>query len=59
MEQKELERKYGKKKAKEVAQQNFQVIFFKLPVSAINEFEPRLKSAKNQFQLSAGLNLEI
>jgi len=27
MEQKELERKYGKKKAKEVAQQNFQVFF--------------------------------
>ena len=25
MEQKELERKYGKKKAKEVAQQNFEV----------------------------------
>ena len=23
-----------------------------------NEFEPRLKSAKNQFQLSAGLNYE-
>ena len=23
-----------------------------------NEFEPRRKSAKNQFQLSAGLNLE-
>ena len=23
-----------------------------------NEFEPRLKSAKNQFQLSAGLNFE-
>ena len=23
-----------------------------------NEFEPRLKYAKNQFQLSAGLNLE-
>ena len=28
MEQKELERKYGKKKAKEVAQQNFQVNIF-------------------------------
>ena len=27
-------------------------------VSEFNEFEPRLKSAKNQFQLSAGLNLE-
>ena len=23
-----------------------------------NEFEPRLKSAKNRFQLNAGLNLE-
>ena len=23
-----------------------------------NEFEPRLKSAKNRFQLSAGLNIE-
>ena len=28
------------------------------PLSEFNEFEPRLKSAKNQFQLSAGLNLE-
>ena len=28
------------------------------PVSEINEFEPRLKSAKNRFQLSPGLNLE-
>ena len=28
------------------------------PVSAFNEFEQRLKSAKNRFQLSAGLNLE-
>ena len=27
-------------------------------VSEFNEFEPRLKSAKNRFQLSAGLNLE-
>ena len=26
--------------------------------SEFNEFEPRLKSAKNRFQLSAGLNLE-
>ena len=26
--------------------------------SDFNEFEPRLKSAKNRFQLSAGLNLE-
>ena len=30
----------------------------KLPVSEFNEFEPRLKSAKNRFQLRAGLNLE-
>ena len=28
------------------------------PESEFNEFEPRLKSAKNRFQLSAGLNLE-
>ena len=28
------------------------------PVSEFNEFEPRLKSAKNRLQLSAGLNLE-
>ena len=28
------------------------------PVSEFNEFEPRLKSAKNRFQLSAGLILE-
>ena len=28
------------------------------PVSEFNEFEPRLKSAQNRFQLSAGLNLE-
>ena len=27
-------------------------------MSEFNEFEPRLKSAKNRFQLSAGLNLE-
>ena len=27
-------------------------------VSEFNEFKPRLKSAKNRFQLSAGLNLE-
>ena len=31
---------------------------FIYPVSEFNEFEPRLKSAKNRFQLSAGLNLE-
>ena len=28
------------------------------PVSEFNEFKPRLKSLKNQFQLSASLNLE-
>ena len=27
-------------------------------VSEFNEFEPRLKSAKNRFQLDAGLTLE-
>ena len=27
-------------------------------VSEFNDFEPRLKSAKNRFQLSTGLNLE-
>ena len=30
---------------------------FGLSVSELNEFEPRLKYAKNRFQLSAGLNL--
>ena len=29
-----------------------------ITVSEFNEFEPRLKSPKNRFQLSAGLNLE-
>ena len=29
-----------------------------IPVSEFNEFEPRLKSAKNRFQLSTNLNLE-
>ena len=28
------------------------------PESELNEFEPRLKSRKNRFQLSAGLNIE-
>ena len=28
------------------------------PVTEFNEFVPRLKSAKNRFQLFAGLNLE-
>ena len=31
---------------------------FKMPESEFNEFKPRLKSAKNRFQLSVGLNLE-
>ena len=31
----------------------------KYPVSEFNEFKPRLKSLKNRFQMSAGLNLEI
>ena len=30
----------------------------KWPVSEFNEFKPRLKSPKNRFQLSTGLNLE-
>ena len=29
-----------------------------LPVSEFNGFKPRLKSHKNSFQLSTGLNLE-
>ena len=33
-------------------------IFFKSSVSEFNEFKPRLKSPKNRFQMSAGLNLE-
>ena len=31
---------------------------FNFSVSEFNEFKLRLKSAKNRFQLSAGLNLE-
>ena len=31
---------------------------FTLTVSEFNEFKPRLKSHKNWFQVSAGLNLE-
>ena len=31
----------------------------KRPMSEFNEFEPCQNSAKNRFQLSAGLNLEI
>ena len=30
----------------------------KKTVSEFNEFQPRLKSAKNRFQLNAGLNIE-
>ena len=33
-------------------------VFSCSPESEFNEFEPRLKSAKNQFRLSAGINLE-
>ena len=29
-----------------------------MPVSELNEFEPRLKSTKKRFQLSIALNLE-
>ena len=29
-----------------------------LSVSEFNEFKPRLKSAKNRFQMSTGLNIE-
>ena len=29
-----------------------------MPESEFKEFKPRLKSAQNRFQLSAGLNLE-
>ena len=32
--------------------------FFNNPVSEFNEFNPRLKSRKNRFQLSNDLNLE-
>ena len=40
--------------------ENYQIsiILYFHPVSEFNEFEPRLKSAKNWFKLSAGLNLE-
>ena len=34
------------------------IIQFLRSVSELNEFKPRLNSSKNQFQLSAGLNLE-
>ena len=35
-----------------------QFMILNSPESEFNEFEPGLKSAKNWFQLSAGLNLE-
>ena len=43
-----------------VVQVSFYLVCFKTldPESEFNEFEPRLKSAKSRFQLSAGLNLE-
>ena len=37
---------------------DFKVIKFDQTESEFNEFEPSLKSAKNRFKLSAGLNLE-
>jgi len=37
---------------------NFLIPISLKPVSEFNEFEPRLKSAKTLFQLSAGVNLE-
>jgi len=36
----------------------FKLRLFEQTVSEFNEFEPRLKSVKNRFQLSAGLILE-
>ena len=33
-------------------------VFRKYPEMEFKEFEPRFKSAKTQFKLSAGLNLE-
>ena len=38
-----------------VGQKSYELVH---SVSEFNEFEPRLKSAKNQFQLRTGLNLE-
>ena len=35
-----------------------QIYYLLIPVFEFNEFEPRPQSAKNRFQLSAGLNLE-
>ena len=37
---------------------NLYISIFVQPESEFNEFEPRLKSAKNWFQFCAGLNLE-
>ena len=37
---------------------SFRVIITILTEAEFKEFEPRLKSAKNRFQLIAGLNLE-
>ena len=37
----------------------YRVVYRTCPVSEFNEFKPRLKSPKNRFQLSAGLNLKI
>ena len=38
----------------------FHVFFYKqTPEPEFNEIEPRLKSSKNRFQLSASLNIEI
>ena len=36
----------------------FKLRLFEQTVSEFNEFEPRLKSVKNRFELSAGLILE-
>ena len=38
--------------------QSFKYRRFTFSVYEFKEFEPRLKSAKNRFQLSTGLNLE-
>ena len=39
---------------------NTNVVYFSehSPMSEFNEFGPRLKSAKNRFQVNTGLNLE-
>ena len=45
---------------KKIITTNSSTVFAEItfPVSEFNEFEPRLKSDKNRFQLIAGLNLE-